>query len=420
MTTPPYASVRVTPLRTLEHIHAMSRHSLRVDAISQERLRPSAIMGTALTWTSRKTDALDPAFDPNNKEHVRNVFEAFKRHKARLNIGETKNGGVGLHVMTVVSERYFAETGDVHNPNNPRIKAVFEESIKWAEHTFGEGSVYMARMDLDEFGTGVVDMFLTPHRIDGRSRNSKNKICSSKVLVEIAHRAGVKMSYRALQSGWASWCQERLSSEILRGRRREETGADHLPVDLFKAVLAAERDRAEKMAAKEIERILEEAGEESRQIVEDAETFAENTRLDLEQDAARDRESMEGDYAITRLEISQQSAALQNHQAELDRRSAELDRKRVELERLIAETRANLIAQGEALAETNRIKRLTLDAFETVKSWLAWIGPFTMGLKEAQRFETATTEMIDAVRSVQEQDSPTGERQAASMPTLEP
>jgi hypothetical protein len=75
----------------------MSRHSLRVDAISQERLRPGAIIGTALTWTSRKTDALDPAFDPNNKEHVRNVL----RHSSvtRRGLISEKPKMVGLVCM---------------------------------------------------------------------------------------------------------------------------------------------------------------------------------------------------------------------------------------------------------------------------------------------------------------------------------
>ena len=111
MIVPPYCSVRVVPLKEIAHIHAMTRHGQRSDSISKERLRPGAIIGTALTWTSRQRDELDPDFDRDCAQ-MRDVFAAYKAHKARHRIGETKNGGVGLHVMTIISERHFAQTGD--------------------------------------------------------------------------------------------------------------------------------------------------------------------------------------------------------------------------------------------------------------------------------------------------------------------
>lgn len=96
-------------------------------------------MGTALTWTSRQRDELDPQFDPNDQVQQRDVFAAYKFHKARHKLGETKNGGVGLHVITIISERHFAQAGGVHDPDNPLVKQFFNESIDWAEHTFGAG-----------------------------------------------------------------------------------------------------------------------------------------------------------------------------------------------------------------------------------------------------------------------------------------
>jgi hypothetical protein len=194
-------------------------------------------------------------------------------------VGENKNGGVGLHVMTVVSESFFAETGDVYDPENPWIKAHFEASIAFVEHMFGPGSVYMARMDLDELGTGVVDLFVAPHRTDGRGKKtSKRKICGSKVLVEIAQRYKVKKSYVALQTEYANWCQAHLDPGIHRGRPKSETGADHLPVDLYKEALHRELQRAEREAASQVERILNAATAEALAIVEKAEEEAVQVR----------------------------------------------------------------------------------------------------------------------------------------------
>ena len=404
MIVPPYCSVRVVPLKEIAHIHAMTRHAQRSDSISKERLRPGAIIGTALTWTNRQRDEVDPDFERGNKAHERDVFAAYKAHKARHKIGETKNGGVGLHVMTIISERHFAQTGDVHNANNPRIKQFFVESINWADQTFGAGSVYMARLDLDEFGTGVVDMFLAPHRVDGRSKNMK--VCGSKVLVEIAKKAGIKMSYTALQTSWAKWCQSRIDPTILRGRPVEETGAKHLPVDRFKAVAAAEMRRAEEQAALEVQRILENATDEANLIVIKAEMKADLAMIQLEEYDYAHRENLSSEYDQFQLGMSGQENDLRRRAAELDRREEAIEAERASLKGLIAETRKKLIVQEKELAEAIRFKRLALKAFEGVKAWLSFVQGLALGLKDAQRLEVETSEMIASFSALQEEPAP--------------
>lgn len=112
----------------------------------------------------------------------------------------------------------------------------------------------------------------------GAKKTSKRKICGSKVLVEIAQRYKVKKSYVALQTEYANWCQAHLDPGIHGGRPKSETGADHLPVDLYKEALHRELQRAEREAASQVERILNAATAEALAIVEKAEEEAVQVR----------------------------------------------------------------------------------------------------------------------------------------------
>jgi len=404
MIVPPYCSVRVAHLKNITHIHAMTRHAQRADAISQERLRPGAVIGTALTWTTRIRDELDPGFDPSDHDQQRDIFTAYKLHKARLGIGETKNGGVGLHVMTVISERHFAQAGNIHDPGNPRLKQFFEESIAWAEDTFGHGSVYMARLDLDEKGTGVVDMFLAPHRIDGRSK--KKKVCGSKVLVEIARKAGLRKSYTALQTSWATWCQSHIDPAILRGRQVEETGAKHLPVDTYKAVVNGIREEAAELAEQEAQRILEGARNEGEGIVATAQLKVALAMSQLNEAEDNHRASIAAEYDEFQREVLDRERDLRRRAIELDKRTKAIEVERAGLKRLIADAREMLIAREKELAEALHFKRLAINAFKSVKGWISFIGSLTLGLKDAECLKMETDEMAASFHALQKHPEP--------------
>lgn len=403
----PLSCVRVVPMKEPHHLQAMARHALRVDSISRERLRPGAEIGTALTWTSRQTDALDPEYDPTNPDHARDVWAAYKHHKARLNLGENKNGGVGLHVMTVVSASFFAETGDVYDPGNPRIKAHFEASIAFVEHMFGAGSVYMARMDLDELGTGVVDLFVAPHRIDGRGKKtSKKKICGSKVLVEIAQRFKVKKSYVALQTEYANWCQAHLDPGIHRGRPKSETGADHLPVDLYKEALHRELQREEREAASQVERILSSATEEAAAIVEEANEEAIQVRRTLEAEEDQSRESIAGEYILTQFDLSQRERVLQEREHALEQRELELDERQRKLRAMVDHYRAKLMEQAALLVEANTFRERAVAAYGTIQSWLNKIAAFALGHEQKEQIKRAAVAVeLAMTRLTVEEDS---------------
>jgi len=63
-------------------------------------------------------------------------------------------------MLCVVSPEWLAETGDPRDPENPRVKELFKASKEWAEEKFGPGCVIASRMDMDEAGSGVVDVFV--------------------------------------------------------------------------------------------------------------------------------------------------------------------------------------------------------------------------------------------------------------------
>lgn len=57
---------------------------------------------------------------------------------------------------------------------------LFDQARKWAEEKFGPGSVIASRMDLDEKGGGVVDVFVVPiHEVRQRGK-TKNQISVNK------------------------------------------------------------------------------------------------------------------------------------------------------------------------------------------------------------------------------------------------
>jgi hypothetical protein len=86
-------------------------------------------------------------------------------------------------------------------------------------------------MDFDEKGGGVIDVFVAPVRIDGRSK--KPRISRYKALKEIQKRRGRRMSYQALQDDWAEWCQLHLDPQIQRGTPKVETRAENLSVEEY-------------------------------------------------------------------------------------------------------------------------------------------------------------------------------------------
>lgn len=265
-----FSSVRITKFTERTQLQAASTHALRMDSASRRRLRPGAQPGTAIAVSTRRADGV-PSSD---FVAMRDVATAFDAHLARTGakVGQG-SGGMGFHAMVTVSPEWISADGeDPHSKGNKRNQELLRGAVGWVESWCGQGSVYCCRVDLDEEGAGVVDVFAAPTRPDGRSNTLR--ISTSKALAELRRAHRERMSFVALQSDWASYCQQHLDAQIRRGRPKAETRAEHLEVDEFKqaateasrrlhsAIERAERTRSELWelldAAKAIEMTVQE------------------------------------------------------------------------------------------------------------------------------------------------------------------
>jgi len=142
-----FSAVRCFNVKTIQALASAREHAFRRDENSQKRVDLSR---TDMSLVSSEYAPDDP----------RDVVKAFKSFKERTGIKEQKGASVALHMLCVVSPEWLAETGDPRDPENPRVKELFKASKEWAEEKFGPGCVIASRMDMDEAGSGVVDVFV--------------------------------------------------------------------------------------------------------------------------------------------------------------------------------------------------------------------------------------------------------------------
>lgn len=246
------SAVRAVSLKSLngngQSIQGAENHAKRLDPTSQKRsIHPE---NKPIAWSK--------AGDGKELNYV----EAFKAHKKEFSAGERKNSALAMEFKIVVSPEWLQEIGDPLDPNNPRVKALFENAKEWAESWGGQGSVWGLRYDTDEAGSGVVDVFMSPIR-EQKHKNGKTKQVVScrkarEALLEQekALDASLKTSGGAMQSSWARWCQERLDPRIERGERKEITGKDHLHADVFKEIAEKAKNEGKFKAEQEINTAL--------------------------------------------------------------------------------------------------------------------------------------------------------------------
>lgn len=278
-----YSSVRIVKFNERSQLRAASAHALRHDAASKRRRRPDATSGVALAVSTRIYDGADTS----DFTAMRDVEAAFDAHLARHHIEPGQGAGrLGFHAMIAVSPGWVsAAGGDPHDQKNPRNQLLLRRAVRWIESWCGENSMYCARLDLDEAGAGVVDVFVAPWRKDGRSRKvERRRISTSKALTELRQKHNKRMSYVAMQTDLADFCRKYIDPEIRRGRPKVETGAEHLEVEEYKEA-RTEAGRRLKAAAVE----YEEAAEFLRTLIEKLRamelTVAERQELDAIEEA---------------------------------------------------------------------------------------------------------------------------------------
>lgn len=272
-----FAYCRTKPIRSVQYLGQQTRHARREDATSQPRIRGDAEAGTALSWS----------IDDGPQPDYAASFRAFKKAKEA---GERKGAQLGLHMLVGVSPAWVREAGDLHDPDNPRNRQLLDAARAWAD-TWSNGGCYAARLDLDETGGAVVDLFIAPTSEQRhKSGKSKRVVSVNKALEAISlARTGKKSKhYSALNTDWAEYAREHLDARLERGRPKGETGAEHVGPDQYRTMMQeaqAARDAAAKAQA-EAEAMKERAKEAEAKAAESVQKAEAAARMAAETAAA--------------------------------------------------------------------------------------------------------------------------------------
>lgn len=239
-----FAFCRTYQIGSVQYLTAQTRHALREDKTSKERLRDGATPGTQIHL---RPD--DPAPD---------YVASFKTFKKEKGAGERKGAKLGVHIMCGVSPEWLAEAGDIHDPENPRQRQLLDAAVAWANSWSNDGC-FDARIDLDETGSAVVDLFVAPtSQQKHKSGQSKLVISVNKALEALAieHEGKKSRQYSALNTSWAEYAAAELDPRLQRGKPKSETGKEHIAPDKYREMM----QRATKAEA-EAERLKAEAKE---------------------------------------------------------------------------------------------------------------------------------------------------------------
>jgi len=256
-------------LKTLSDIKSAERHANRLDNTSALRQRKGASHADNYFWSN-----IGEGLEAGGADYV----AAYKAHKLRHGVkSERKGAALASHALVGVSPEWLEETGSPHDLNNPRVQALIEASKAWVETWSGEGMVWGVRYDVDEVGSGVVDVLASPVHVQfHKSGSSSPKIsinkANDKLLSQVNERLKkewvtggqksedykpVRKSFRAMQYSWAWYAQEHLSPELQRGIYIETTRRQHLFPEEYKEALAAQEkyDALKKVAQKDVEEL---------------------------------------------------------------------------------------------------------------------------------------------------------------------
>jgi len=214
---------------------AMEKHGRRQDKSCQGRCDFSRSPDN-LAWScSLSGDPLD-------------VVGAFKQRKTATDAKEYGKAPVALHMLLTVSPEWIQDAGDMHDPKNPNNRKLFDQAKAWAEEKFGEGSVIASRMDMDEAGGGVVDIFVVPvHQVKQR-KTTKNQISINKAY-EKAFGGG--RVFGPMQDSWAEWCRTKIDPKIQRGKTKAETGREHVHSEVIAPALETLSKRQKAVSTRE-------------------------------------------------------------------------------------------------------------------------------------------------------------------------
>lgn len=235
-----FAYCRTEQIRSVQYLGHQSRHARREDDTSKPRIRADATPGTALSWSC----------DDGPRPDYAASFRALKKAKGA---GERKGAKLGLHMLVGVSPEWVKEAGDLHDSENPRNRELLDAARAWAD-TWSNDGCYAARLDLDETGGAVVDLFIAPTS-EQRHKSGKSKLTVSvnKALeaISLKHTGKKSKHYSALNTAWAEYARAHLDPRLERGKPKGETGIEHVGPDQYRTMM--QEAEAARKAAREAE-----------------------------------------------------------------------------------------------------------------------------------------------------------------------
>ena len=227
-----------------QFLRAMEMHARGEGKRAEARRRPDATTRAVATAMNAAGKLLPvKRTQAGQRTELVAYRQAWRNHMEAQGAGIRKNAKMGLHLIVGVSPAWIAETGDVHDPRNPRNVALFCEARMWAEKALG--GVFGVRLDVDEKGGGVVDVLVAPIREQGRMGARRPFVAVTQALRELARTCDRGMSYSAMQDSWTAWARRRLSPTIERGEARAQTQREHLSPEDYAIALAEEAKRGE-------------------------------------------------------------------------------------------------------------------------------------------------------------------------------
>lgn len=219
-----FAFVRGLKIKNQQYLIKQRRHAHREDTTCE--IRPGAEPGTALVLTPPE---MPEGCDPKDYRAL------YRFSKATRGFAERQGAAIGIHLLVGVSRFCIEDEGALHESENPRNQRLLEEVVAWVESWAGAGSVFGARLDLDEEGGGAVDIFVAPIAEQKHKSGSKKLTVSvNKALGQLQAEHNAQNSYEALQTSWHAWAQKRLDDKLQRGEPAHKTNRKHLRVAEYK------------------------------------------------------------------------------------------------------------------------------------------------------------------------------------------
>ena len=225
MPSPLRAFIRAEKVRDLPELSRLASHGRRLDPTGRRRT------------DNRLLTPFNPAGSVYSPHDPLDVVGAHRAALAEMGAVPYGRAAIALHLLVGVSPELIRESGGLHDPRNPMNQALIEKALAWAAEIFGAGAVIAWRMDLDEAGGGLVDIFLVPTRVARMNARCEKRIVSVHGALEdvrLAHKA--TFSYSALQSSWATYAGATIDARLHRGEPKASTGRAHLPPDIYRRV----------------------------------------------------------------------------------------------------------------------------------------------------------------------------------------